>query len=38
MASLETAQTAADMKAVALPTPDPAAAARLAAGRLCTTR
>jgi len=32
MASLETAQTAADMKAVALPTPDPAAAARLAAG------
>jgi acetylornithine deacetylase/succinyl-diaminopimelate desuccinylase-like protein len=32
MALLETAQTAADMKAVALPTPDPAAASRLAAG------
>jgi acetylornithine deacetylase/succinyl-diaminopimelate desuccinylase-like protein len=31
MASLETAQVASDMKAVALPTPDPAAAARLAA-------
>jgi len=31
MASLETGQVAADMKAVAAPTPDPAAAARLAA-------